>query len=121
VIVLSVSHVKKSFGTESVLKDVSLTLAQRERMGLVGVNGSGKTTLLRILAGQLNADEGAVAMQKGMVVGYLAQSYMPETGSTVLDEMEAIFTPIYQNGGAPAGDRRADGCVGRGCLKQAWG
>jgi ATP-binding cassette subfamily F protein 3 len=96
VIVLSVSHVKKSFGTESVLKDVSLTLAQRERMGLVGVNGSGKTTLLRILAGQLNADEGAVAMQKGMVVGYLAQSYMPETGSTVLDEMEAIFTPIYQ-------------------------
>lgn len=95
-IVLSVSHVKKSFGTQTVLKDVSLTLAQRERMGLVGVNGSGKTTLLRILAGQLSADEGAIAMQKGMVVGYLAQSYVPEAGNTVLDEMEAVFAPIYQ-------------------------
>ena len=64
-IVLSVSHVKKAFGTETVLRDVSLTLAQRERMGLVGVNGSGKTTLLKILAGQLSADEGAVCHAKG--------------------------------------------------------
>ncbi len=95
-IVLSVSHVKKAFGTETVLRDVSLTLAQRERMGLVGVNGSGKTTLLKILAGQLGADEGAVSMQKGMVVGYLAQSYEPKAGNTVLDEMEAVFSPVYQ-------------------------
>ncbi|MHC1786010.1 MAG: ribosomal protection-like ABC-F family protein [Christensenellales bacterium] len=94
-IVLTVSHVKKAFGTEQVLRDISLTLAQRERLGLVGVNGSGKTTLLKILAGQLHADEGAIAMQKSMVVGYLAQSYQPDEGSTVLSEMEAVFAPVY--------------------------
>ena len=70
-IVLTVTNLKKSFGVEEVLEDINLSLAQGERMGLVGVNGSGKTTLLRILSGQLSADEGTIAMQKGMVMGYL--------------------------------------------------
>ena len=48
-IVLTVTNLKKSFGVEEVLEDINLSLAQGERMGLVGVNGSGKTTLLRIL------------------------------------------------------------------------
>ncbi|NCB36438.1 MAG: ATP-binding cassette domain-containing protein, partial [Clostridia bacterium] len=50
-IVLTVTNLKKSFGVEEVLEDINLSLAQGERMGLVGVNGSGKTTLLRILSG----------------------------------------------------------------------
>ncbi|HOQ63941.1 MAG TPA: ATP-binding cassette domain-containing protein, partial [Clostridia bacterium] len=55
-ILLDVAHVAKSFGTDKVLKDVSLRVQNGERIGLVGVNGSGKTTLLRILSGELKAD-----------------------------------------------------------------
>ena len=95
-IVLTVAHLKKSFGVEVVLKDVSLTLHQGERLGLVGVNGSGKTTLLRILSGRLAADEGQVAMQKGMVVGYLEQSYQPAAGCTVRQELERVYEPIFR-------------------------
>ena len=103
-IVLTVAHLKKSFGVETVLKDVSLALHQGERLGLVGANGSGKTTLLRILSGRLAADEGQIAMQKGMVVGYLEQSYQPQPGTTVRQELERVYEPIFRmEAPAPAG------------------
>ncbi len=41
-IILSLAHIQKSFGANTVLKDVSLTLQSGQRLGLVGVNGSGK-------------------------------------------------------------------------------
>ncbi len=94
-IVLSVSQLRKAFGVDQVLVDVSFTLSQGERLGLVGVNGSGKSTLLRILSGELTADEGKVSMQKGMEVGYLQQSYVPAAGRTVRQEMEQVFAPVY--------------------------
>lgn len=50
-IILSVQNVAKSFGINAVLRDVSLTIQQGERIGLVGVNGCGKSTLMRIIAG----------------------------------------------------------------------
>ena len=94
-IVLTASGIRKSFGVEHVLKDVSFALSQGERLGLVGVNGSGKTTLLKIIAGILPMDGGSLALQKGMELGYLAQSYEPAPGSTVLQEMEKVFAPLY--------------------------
>jgi ATP-binding cassette subfamily F protein 3 len=95
VIVLSVSQLRKAFGVDQVLEDVSFTLSQGERLGLVGVNGSGKSTLLRILSGELTADDGKVSIQKGMEVGYLQQSYIPDAGRTVRQEMEQVFAPLY--------------------------
>ena len=50
-IILSLAGVQKSFGTNEVLRDVTFTLQNGERMGLVGVNGSGKSTLMKIIAG----------------------------------------------------------------------
>lgn len=58
--VLEADHLCVSFGTQDVLKDVSLKLYEGEIMGLVGENGSGKTTLLRVLAGQSQPDTGFV-------------------------------------------------------------
>lgn len=59
---LSVSQIQKRFrGAEApILKDIHFTLNARERLGVVGPNGSGKSTLLRILAGELEADSGAI-------------------------------------------------------------
>lgn len=95
-IVLTVANLRKAFGVETVLEDINLSLAQGERMGLVGVNGSGKTTLLRILSGQLSADEGSISVQRGMVTGYLQQRYEPMPGCTVLDEMMAVYAPLLK-------------------------
>ena len=72
-IVLSTQNVAKSFGVNEVLKDVSFTLQQGERMGLVGVNGCGKSTLMRIIAGLESPDSGEISMARGTRVGYLAQ------------------------------------------------
>ena len=70
-IILEIRGIEKAFGGNEVLKNVSMTLQNGQRMGLVGVNGCGKTTLLRIIAGLEEADGGSVSLLKGMRMGYL--------------------------------------------------
>ena len=94
-IVLTVQHLQKAFGGNAVLKDVSFTLQDGQRMGLVGVNGCGKTTLLRILSGREQADGGSVALMKGLRLGYMEQQYAAGDGNTVLDELKAVFAPVF--------------------------
>ncbi len=93
-ILLSVQEVRKSFGAHEVLKKVSFTLQNGERMGLVGVNGSGKSTLMKIIAGQESADGGQVSLQKGLRLGYLAQSGDLSGEETVQEALEAVFEPL---------------------------
>jgi len=57
-IVFQIQKLSKSFGDKEVLREVSLAVQEKERVGLVGVNGSGKTTLLRCLTGELQPDCG---------------------------------------------------------------
>ena len=92
-IILALQDVKKSFGTHEVLKSVSFTLQEGERMGMVGVNGSGKSTLMKIIAGLETADAGSVNMQKGLRLGYLAQQGALTGEETVLETLESVFEP----------------------------
>ena len=92
-IILALQDVRKSFGTHEVLKSVSFTLQEGERMGMVGVNGSGKSTLMKIIAGQETADSGSVNMQKGLRIGYLAQQGELTGEETVLETLESVFEP----------------------------
>ncbi len=92
-IILALQDVKKSFGTHEVLKSVSFTLQEGERMGLVGVNGSGKSTMMKIIAGLETADSGSVNMQKGLRIGYLAQQGELTGEETVLETLESVFEP----------------------------
>ena len=93
-IVLAVAEVWKSFGTHEVLKGVSFTLQEGERMGLVGVNGCGKSTLMKIIAGEETADSGQVNCQKGLRLGYLAQQAELSGDETVQEALESVFEPV---------------------------
>ncbi|NLG24505.1 MAG: ATP-binding cassette domain-containing protein, partial [Clostridiales bacterium] len=55
-VLLSLQGISKSYGVDTILRDVDLTLMQGQRMGLVGVNGSGKSTLLKLITGELQPD-----------------------------------------------------------------
>ncbi|MGH2779413.1 MAG: ATP-binding cassette domain-containing protein, partial [Actinomycetota bacterium] len=92
--VLSASSVSKSFATRSLLREVTLTVSPRERVGLVGPNGSGKTTLLKILAGMVAPDSGRVERSGPTVtVGYLPQETSAARDLT-LYELIALRTGV---------------------------
>ncbi len=85
--ILSCQHITKSYGTESVPRDVSFHLEEGEKAALIGVNGAGKTTLLRILTGQENADSGVSSVKGGCRIGYLAQYQELEGSCTIYEEV----------------------------------
>ncbi len=93
-ILLALQNIRKAFGTNEVLRDVSFTLQDGERMGLVGVNGSGKSTLMKIIAGLEQPDGGTMTVQKGLRFGYLAQQGDADPEKTVLAEMASVFDPV---------------------------
>ena len=93
-ILMTVQGVSKSFGMNCVLKDVSLTLRQGARMGLIGVNGSGKSTLFRLIAGQMEPDEGAISLMRGTRVGMLTQEADIQSDLTVREELSRVFEPV---------------------------
>ena len=93
-IVLTANQVKKAFGGNEVLRDITFTLQSGQRLGLVGVNGCGKTTLLRILSGQETYDGGVLSIGKGLRLGYLAQQNQVPPGKTVYEVLDEIFEPV---------------------------
>ena len=95
-IILALQEIRKSFGTHEVLKGVSFTLQEQERMGLVGVNGCGKSTLMKIIAGAETADAGSVNIQKGLRIGYLAQQGELSGKETVQEVLERVFDPLVR-------------------------
>ena len=86
-ILLTLQNVNKSFGINTILKDVSLTLQAGSRMGLVGVNGSGKSTLFRLISGAMEPDSGVISLAKGMRVGVLTQDADIRSDLTIQQEM----------------------------------
>ena len=88
------SKVSLAFGDRDILKDVSLRLASGSRACLAGANGSGKSTLMKIIAGEIPADSGDRAVQKGTRVSYLPQSGIVHRGKSLRDEAETAFAPM---------------------------
>ncbi len=93
-VLLTLQNVTKAFGLNVILNDVSLTLKEGQRLGLVGVNGSGKSTLLKIIAGEMQPDGGAVSLVRGTQVGLLTQQADITSDLTVVEELSRVFEPL---------------------------
>lgn len=84
--------VKLSFGGQLLFQDVSFTLQKGERCGLVGRNGSGKSTLLKMIAKEMEPDDGSVSLSKNYRVGFLRQ-HIHFTKPTILEEAASALPP----------------------------
>jgi len=81
---LTAHHLHKTYGIQPILHDISFSISNNERVGLIGPNGCGKTTLMRILAGLEQPDSGTVASTRPHLrIGYLAQGMDFEPGQTL--------------------------------------
>jgi ATP-binding cassette, subfamily F, member 3 len=86
---LTAHQLSKSFGLETILRDVTFSLNPGEKAGLIGPNGSGKTTLLRLLASLEPPDSGSVQLTPtDLRLGYLPQSLDFAPGETIQDFLE---------------------------------
>jgi ATP-binding cassette, subfamily F, member 3 len=81
---LTAHHIHKTYGIQPILQDISFSISNTERVGLIGPNGCGKTTLMRILAGIEQPDSGTiVSTRTNLRVGYLAQGMEFEPEQTI--------------------------------------
>ncbi|MBV8114372.1 MAG: ABC-F family ATP-binding cassette domain-containing protein, partial [Silvibacterium sp.] len=80
-LLLNAQSVTKTFGATTLFREVSFTINDGDRIGLIGPNGSGKSTLLKMLAGQIDADSGEVTPRKSLRMAYVEQDsrFAPET------------------------------------------
>ncbi len=91
---VAVENVSKGFASHEVLKNISLKIEDRDRIGLIGANGAGKSTLLRLINGKDRPDEGTVAVTNRITVGFLEQNSGLDRESTISAEMHKVFQPV---------------------------
>lgn len=91
---VTVQKLAKGFSTRTLFHDVSFTIGERERVGLVGANGSGKTTLLKLLSGEDTPDEGSVAFASQCRVGVMEQDFARMQPYSALDAALDVFADI---------------------------
>jgi ATP-binding cassette subfamily F protein uup len=94
--ILSVENMKKSYGEKVLFDDISFTVNEKQRIGLIGVNGTGKSTLLKILAGLETADEGNLVHSNHFRVEYLPQQPEFDEKSTVLEQVFYGDSPLMK-------------------------
>ena len=91
---IQVANVAKNYGSKVLYRNASFQINAGEKIGLVGPNGAGKTTLFRLISGEEQPDEGAVARTGRPVVGYFSQNVAEMSGRSALDEVKSAVGEI---------------------------
>jgi len=87
--IFTLRSVKKDFGIKEILTDASFSLAEGDKVGLIGTNGSGKSTLLKIIAGQEPINAGEIWVNASAKIVYLPQEPDLDANKTVLEQIFA--------------------------------
>ncbi len=88
---LNIHDLHVSFGGEPLFEEITFRLNAGNRVGLIGKNGAGKSTMLKVIAGDIPADQGFLAVEKDISIGFLRQDIDFEMGRTVLEEAYTAF------------------------------
>lgn len=91
---LKLDNISKSFDGKEIFKNISFTLNDNEKLGLIGRNGSGKSTLIKIISGELEQTNGNIITSKNYKIGYLEQ-HLKFTEKNILDEV-CLALPDYK-------------------------
>jgi ABC transport system ATP-binding/permease protein len=100
--IINAQGISKAFGANPLFQNISFTVSEGDRIGLIGPNGSGKSTLLRILAGDVSPDSGEIAARKRIRLSYIEQDSKFNAGATVRsvaqNAMERAAVPESERG-----------------------
>ncbi len=99
--IINAQAISKSFGANPLFQNVSFTVSEGDRVGLIGPNGSGKSTLLRILAGDVSPDSGEIAVRKRVRLSYVEQDSKFKPGDTV----RSVAKSAMERAGMPESER----------------
>jgi len=95
-ILMQVNNITKRFGADLILSNIKLEVHSHDRTAIVGRNGAGKSTLLKIMAGEMNFEEGELHKSKDASLGYLEQHTGLESDKSIWDEMLTVFTDLIK-------------------------
>lgn len=98
--IISVENIYKYYNGEPLLKDISFTVEDKERIGIIGINGCGKSTLLRIITGEEAFDKtpdgkGSVTVSSNKTIGILKQNSGLDSDESIIGEMKKPFAKLY--------------------------
>lgn len=86
-ILINADKIKKSYTERPLLENISLSINEGDKIGLIGINGTGKSTLLKILAGKEETEGGTIIKTKGVRIGYLPQNPVFNQDFSVLEQV----------------------------------
>jgi len=92
--ILACNNIKKSYGANTVIENISFNIEEKEKVAIVGVNGAGKSTLFKIITGEINFDNGNIIIPKDIEVGYFSQNIEIDSSKTIYEEMLTVFEYI---------------------------
>ncbi|GEK91585.1 ribosomal protection-like ABC-F family protein [Alkalibacterium kapii] len=91
-----IEKLKHSYGIKTLFEDVSFSIQEKERIGLIGVNGTGKTTFLKIIAGLEKPDQGEITRPGDYSINYLSQKNELDAEKTIFDVVFDRDTPMIK-------------------------
>ncbi len=93
---ISLNNVHKSFLDKKILNNITLSVNDKDRIGLLGINGVGKSTLLNIITGNLEYEEGTISLKSDLRIGYLRQNESLNTSNTLKEEIEDSLNLVFE-------------------------
>ncbi|MBW1887888.1 MAG: ABC-F family ATP-binding cassette domain-containing protein, partial [Deltaproteobacteria bacterium] len=90
-VTVAIEGLAKGYNEKTLYKNLNLTVMRGERVGVIGPNGSGKTTLLRMIASEIDPDQGEIKLGHGVTMNYYAQHH-----SEILDPGKTVIEEVYQ-------------------------
>ncbi|WP_100402517.1 ABC-F family ATP-binding cassette domain-containing protein [Bacillus sp. FJAT-42315] len=94
--VLTVNEMTKTYGEKELFKNLTFSISEKERIGLIGVNGTGKSSLLKIVAGKDLPDSGEMIAPNDYSIAYLAQEPEMDPELSVMDQLFLSEAPVIQ-------------------------